>query len=321
MLTLIYGEDTFRSSQRLKVIKGFYQNDKTSSFIVDFTDPYSPVSLKDTRDFLNKETLFQSLKFVIFKDALKQPSAFRKELYKLLKEKDIFNRKNIMMILYERGGLKKEVKNETSFKEIIKKAKTKKDFSFLKKRELFNWIQEQEHKLNVNLTTTARSLLAESFLHDSGSIYNILEELSCSGEKLISQKYLEDNISLPFSVNIFHMLDAIAQKNISQSLLLEHKQLAQGEHPLYLLATIVAEFRALLKIKTVKAVSKAEARSKTKLKYYQFEKLYPLAQASSLSFLKKSYRYLLQYDRKIKGGIIDGDLALDLLLLDISSLK
>ena len=85
----------------------------------------------------------------------------------------------------------------------------------------------------------------------------------------------------------------------------------QGVHPLYILKMIIFQFRNLLIIKS------SQARPSS-MHPYVFQKLYPLTKVISLETLKFMYQRLLYYDGDIKHGNIDGQIALEMLLVDFS---
>jgi len=270
------------------------------------------------RDFLGTNTLFSSLKLVVLKNLFRGTTiSQRKDLWQMLKDKNIAERKDIMTVIYEEG----EIKNSSLGKWLERKAKGVKVFPLLRRKQLEQWVEEQEKKIGVQLNSAARSLLVASFPNDSGLIYHTLEKLSLSASGRISRKYLEDNIFLPFSSNIFDLLDNIAQKHTNQAYEVLRKELKKGTFPLLILKMIILEFRNLLKIKTASTHSFLQARRKIHLHPYVLRKTYPLAQRFNISFLRKMYRRLLYYDQSVKKGAMGGEVALDLFFLDILSQK
>ncbi len=319
MIYLISGKDYFRSFLHFQKIMAFYKKDNVSFFRVDFMDRFvSPPSLGQIRDFLGTNTLFSSLKLVVLENMFRGMTlSQRKGLWQVFKEKNIAETKDIMVIIYEGDVIKKSL-----FKTWLeRKAKVVKEFVPLRQKQLEKWIREESATLGIELSPSAQTLLIASFPHDSGLIYQALQKLSLSPSRKITREYLENNIFLPFSNTIFDLLDNIAQRKIDQAYVILKKEFIKGTNPLVLLKMIIFEFRNLLKLKMVSAHSLTQIQKAVNLHPYVIRKTYPLAQKFSVVFLKKMYRRLFYYDRKIKQGSIDGQVALELFLLDFSRQK
>ena len=78
-----------------------------------------------------------------------------------------------------------------------------------------------------------------------------------------------------------------------------------------ILKMIIFQCRNLLIIKSLQAKPPS-------MHPYVFQKLHPLAKIISLEALKSIFQRLLYYDRRIKRGIIDGQVALEMFLVDFS---
>ena len=319
MIYLISGKDSFRSSLYFRKVVNFYKKKGVSFFEMDFLDKLdSSSSIKEVRDFLGTNTLFSPFKLVVLKNLFRGVTASQqKDLWQMLKDKNIAERRDIMVVIYEED----EIKNSSLEKWLERKAKGVKVFPLLYGRKLEYWTEEQEKKIGVRLEPAARTLLVASFPGNSGLIYHSLEKLALSASGKITRKYLEDNIFLPFSSNIFDLLDNISRKRTKQAYEVLKKELQKGTFPLLILKMIILEFRNLLKIKTSSAHSLFQVQRKIHLHPYVLRKTYPLAQKFDTSFLKKMYRRLLYYDQAVKRGVMEGEVALDLFFLDIFSSK
>jgi len=150
-----------------------------------------------------------------------------------------------------------------------------------------------------------------------------LKKLSLIQKRVIDRKILEENVWLPFNTDIFSFLDTLAERKISSAFNFLMKEIQQDNSPfhlLYLLKMIIFEFRNLLMIKEVKAKSFLEIQKKTKIHPYTLSKIYPLAKGFSLDELKKIYQKLFLCDERIKRGLMESELALQMLLLDIKQI-
>ncbi len=315
MLYFIAGKDSFRSSLYLEQVLSFYKKENTAYFQVDFSDKFSPPpSMNDIRTFLSSNTLFSSLKLIVLKNMFQDVDITqRKELWELLKEKNISRKKDIMVVFYESN----EVRSTLFSKWLYREAQGKRDFPYLKGKTLEQYIEEWAQQLKIKLMPEARDLLIASFPNDLGIICNSLDKLSFSASGPITRAYLEENLFLPLSSNIFDLLDNIAAKKVDQAYAILINELQKGTFPLLIFKMIVMEFRNILKIKTSSAHSLAEAQKKVSLHPYVVRKTYALANDFSLASLRKIYHRLLSYDHLLKSSTINSETILELLFLDL----
>jgi len=312
MLYFIFGQDNFRSQKYFFEVRDFYKKKGVSFFSCDFSDKFSPAfDISTLEDIFKSNTLFSGSKLVIIKNLFKNTDInFQKELLNILKDRKIDTAKDIMVIFYENDT----VRSSSLQKWLEQKAKGVKKYELLKKEELRRWVIKEEQKMGLKLTTEARQLLLISFPSDTGSIYYSLEKLTLVKKGLISKELIEENLFLPLNSNIFSFLDNLVAGRTKKAFWFLETLIDQGIYPLYILKMIIFQFRNLLMIKS----------SKTKpssIHPYVFQKLYPLTKIISLETLKIVYQRLLYYDRKIKQGDIDGEIALEMLLIDFSKQK
>jgi DNA polymerase-3 subunit delta len=299
----------------------FYQKDNPFYFSFDFSDKFLPsLEISEIKEILSSRNLFSATSLVVFKNLLNSVTTnFQKEILKIVFENKIDQAKSTMLILYENS----KVKEGTLLKWLKHKVKSTKEYPLLKKRELNQWIDEEAKKSGLKLNREAKDLLMNSFESDIGLIYYALKKLSLIQKGIIDRKILEENIWLPFNTNIFSFLDTLAERKIAAAFNFLMKEIEQDNSPfhlLYLLKMIIFEFRNLLMIKEVKAKSLAEIQKKTKIHPYTLRKIYPLVKGFSLDELTKIYQKLFLCDERMKRGLMDAELALQMLLLDIKQI-
>ncbi len=309
MLYFIFGEDNLRSQKYFFEVRDFYKDKNIPFFSCDFSDKLSTsLDIPALEDIFKSNTLFAGSKLVAIKNLFKNTNIeFQKELLAVLKDRKIDEAKDIMVIFYENNA----VRSNSLRKWLEQKSKGVKEFPLLKKKELERWIIEEEKKMGLKLTPEARQLLLISFFSDTGSIYYSLEKLALIKKGLISKELIEENLFLPLNSNIFSFLDNLVDGNMERAFWFLETLINQGIHPLYILKMIIFQFRNLLIIKSLQAKPPS-------MHPYVFQKLHPLAKIISLETLKSIFQRLLYYDRRIKRGIIDGQVALEMFLVDFS---
>ena len=312
MLYFIFGEDNFRSQKYLFEVRDFYKDKGASFFSCDFSDKLSAsFDISALEDLFKSNTLFSGSKLVTIKNLFKNTNIeFRKELLAVLKSRKIDEAKDIMVIFYEDNT----VRSSSLRKWLEEKAKGVKEFPLLKKKGLERWIIEEEQKIGLKLTLEGRQLILISFPSDTGSIYYSLEKLALIKKGLISKELIEENLFLPLNSNIFSFLDNLVEGNTKRTFWFLETLMNQGIHPLYILKMIIFQFRNLLIIKSLQAKPPS-------MHPFVFQKLHHLAKIISLEVLKSIFQRLLYYDGKIKRGNIDGQVALEMFLVDFSKQK
>lgn len=312
MLYFIFGKDNFCSQRYFFEVRDFYKEKGVPFFSYDFSDKFSaPADISVLENIFKSNTLFAKNRLVALKNLFKNTNIqFQKELLNILKTRKADEAKDIMVIFYENNA----VLSNSLQKWLEQKAKGVKEFPLLKKKGLEQWMAKEEQKMGLKLTPEARQLLLISFPSDTGSIYYSLKKLSLIKKGLFTRELVEENLFLPFNSNIFSFLDSLIEGNIKRAYWLLEILIEQEIHPLYILKMLIFQFRNLLMIKS----------SKTKpasIHPFVFQKLYPLAQIIPLKMLKSIYQHLLYYDQNIKQGNIDGQIALEMFLVDFSKQK
>ncbi len=312
MLYFIFGEDNFRSHKYFFEVRNFYKDKGASFFSCDFSNKLSAsLDISALEDIFKSNTLFSGSKLVAIKNLFKNTNIeFRKELLAVLKNRKIDEAKDIMVIFYEDNT----VRSSSLRKWLEQKAKGVKEFSLLKRKGLERWVIEEEQKMGLKLTPEGRQSILISFPSDTGSIYYSLEKLALIKKGLISKELIEENLFLPLNSNIFSFLDNLVEGNMKRAFWFLETLMNQGIHPLYILKMIIFQFRNLLIIKSLQIKPPS-------MHPYVFQKLHPLAKIIPLETLKSIFQRLLYYDRKIKRGVIDGQVALEMFLVDFSKQK
>ncbi len=121
--------------------------------------------------------------------------------------------------------------------------------------------------------------------------------------------------------NVFHLVDAIGRRDRRQALRLLRELLGAGAAVPYLLTMIARQFRLLLQTRELLAggASQQEVAARLHVGGWQARNLADQARRFSLSDLERAYPRLLAADQAIKTGRLDGELALDLLVAELTN--
>ena len=307
MIYFLFGEDTFRSKQKLQEIVDRYKKVHKSGLNLI----YSNAKNQDFKDFLNNfrtTSMFAEKKLVILKDIFpnsKFCEDFLENLKNLEKVEDI-------IVAYEEGSADQRKK---IFKELQKHAKCQ-EFKPLQPAQLRKWVADSFSLSGAKIDLQAQTMLL-SFVGDN--LWQMANEIKKLSNYKKGQIITEQDVELLCKPNIendiFKTIDALASKNKNQALNLIHKHIEKGDNCLYLLSMIAFQFRNLLIIKDLQ--KKQRPLSNSGLHPFVVKKSSYLCNKFSFEELKKIYQKIFQVDCNIKTGKIEAELALDMLVAEI----
>ncbi len=126
-------------------------------------------------------------------------------------------------------------------------------------------------------------------------------------------------VSARFDENIFHLTDALSQKDAHLALKLINDQLELGVHELYILTMLVRQFRILLQVKEILQQDRHASNVATTLGLHPFvvQKALRDTQRFRLDDLKAIYGMLLDLDVKIKTTQENPETLFDVLVVRI----
>lgn len=349
MILFLYGEDTYRSHQKLAQIKAKFIDASlgdTNLSVLDCADKdidYTQI----TRSVLAMPFLAKS-RLVIIKNLLSSGKKKLQEQFLGFLDKIP---ETTILVIYES---EKVDRRTVLFKAFTKTKSTKatseesspagdsppqrcniqaQEFKLLEPYELKKWIKGEVVIQGGKIDNAAIDKLIEY-------VGNDLWRLSNEIQKLISYNLQPTTSEVELLVrprvvaNVFDLIDAIGTKNIKKAQSELSKLLEAGENELYIFTMIVYQFRNLLIIKDLMISPKSQALNSKQSQNSKFEiskqsGLHPFVaektmnQAKNYTFdrLKEIYQLLLDYDIKMKIGQIEPRLALDLILVDLIPLR
>ena len=317
MIIFIYGEDSYRSKEKLDEIVSRYKDVRKSVLNLIHLDanPSAGSGRADFLDFYNNfkvSPMFAETKLVILKNVFLSKEFqeyFLEELKNLQTLKDV-------IIIYENNIVDQRLK---LFKLLLKECKCQ-EFKLLDNKGLKIWAQKELESQNGKINNDALDLL----LNYSG---NNLWQLSNEIKKLVNFKnsldVKKEDIELlvkpKIEIDIFKTIDSLAEKNKKQALNLLHKHLDSDDNPLYILSMIGYQFRNLLIVKELseKGMMYASIVKKSGLHPFVVKKTYFQCRQFSFPELNGIYHKIFKIDSDIKVGKIEAETALDLFVSQI----
>ncbi len=311
MIIFIYGEDSYRSKDKLDEIVSHYKEVRKSGLNLIYLDAKET----DFSDFYNNfkvSPMFAETKLVILKNVFLSKEFqedFSKQLKHLQELKDV-------IIIYENDVVDQRLK---LFKVLLKECKCQ-EFKLLDTKGLKIWAQKEIESQNGKINNDALDLLLNYVGNNLWQLSNEIKKLvNFKNSSVVKKEDVELLIKPKIEIDIFKTIDALAEKNKKQALNLLHKHLNGDDNPLYILSMIGYQFRNLLTVKELseKGMMYASIIKKSGLHPFVVKKTYFQCRQFSFSELKEIYYNIFKIDSDIKIGKIEAETALDLFVSQI----
>ncbi|MFH1173211.1 MAG: DNA polymerase III subunit delta [bacterium] len=328
MIFFLYGEDTYRSRQKLKELKEAFiakhdkgglnitQLDGEKLDIEKFRQAVSGSSfLADKRLIIIENFITRNRGLKIFEeinDYLYVDKELPKDNSLLFWESSDFAEKK-----YNAKKEKSTGKKKGSLLKNLMKEQYSWAFKPLNNAEVMAWIKNKIQKDKINIELKALQALVAYVGNDLWQLSQDMDKLIayCRGTDITAPE-VELLVRAKFNDNIFHLVDAIGAKNKKLALKLVEDQLNSGNTFDDIFPMIIRQFRILLQIKEKVDNGYPTTHLGTELGLHAFvvEKALIQALRYKLPQLKSIYQKLLNIDSQRKTGLGQPEILLDVLI-------
>jgi DNA polymerase-3 subunit delta len=321
MLIFLYGEDSFRSSQKLlQIKKKFLASDPAGSGLSIFD--WEERNFKNNfLDVLSMPNLLAPKRLVIGKNLISSGTVEEQEkiLEHFKENKDLTDTKDMVVVFFESNLPKK---TNALFKFLGKNAKSQ-NFERLSGIKLNQWALKRIKELDAE-AKISNSALEKLAVFSGGNTQTLNSEIqkliNFADGKIIKEEDAELLANDSINIKIFDTVDALGANNKKEAARLLHEHLKKGEDPFYIFSMFVYQFRNLLKVADIK-----ESQGGGEYEIAKIAGLHPFVVKKSLAQirnftldeLKEIYRKLSELDTQIKTGKIDIRLALDKFIVEL----
>lgn len=307
MILFIYGNDTYRSKEKLDFYKTAYLK-KYGDFNVSVYE--GDIDPQKVRNDIMSLPFMAEKRLIILKNALASKKDILENLLDLIDQIP----EETVVLFYEEG----EPDRRTSLYKKLSKGKHIEVFSHLEGSDLQKWIKKEVLRQNGEIDPQAYNLLSAYIGNDLWQLSRELKKLLSFNKKITKESVEELTKSRP-EANIFDMVDALGKKDPRTASKKMHVILESGESEIYLLSMIVRQIRNILLVKDLfdKGLREAEIAKTLKLHPFVVKKAVEQGRNFTFSELKDIYSSLAETDLSIKNGTLEPRLALDLLVQKI----
>ena len=183
-------------------------------------------------------------------------------------------------------------------------------------------IQEMAREFGGQITPQAAALLSSLVDGDPRAFNQEIQKLLAyvNYQRAIEPEDVELLTADIGQGNIFAMVDALGNQNGRQAMSMLQR-LLEGKESGMIFPMVVRQFRLILLAREVldNGGNKNDVARQLKLPPFVADKLYLQARRFTLPELEAIYRQLLEIDKAIKTGKVPGDLALDTLVVELTS--
>lgn len=307
MMIFLYGQDTYRSRQKLNEIVEHYKETHESGLNLKYFEGKN-LDFEDIKNELQITPMFKEKKLLILNNVFANQE-FKKEFLENSKK---LSKSDDVILFYE----DKEIPSSDPLYKFLKKQGKCQVFEALDGQKLRNWLRKEFNQYQTRIEPQALDRLVNFVDNNLWQLSNEVKKLvSFKKGNEIKVKDIELLVKPKIETDIFKTIDALAAKNKKQALVLLHKHLEKGDNPLYLFSMINFQFRNILIIKDL--IEKGKPLSQAGLHPYVVRKTYQHAQKFDLPELKKIYQKIFQADLSIKTGKLDSQTALDLFIAEL----
>ncbi len=312
MIIFLYGEDSYRSRQKLNEIIEHYKSIHKSGINLKYFEG-KDLNFEDLKEEFRQTSMFDGKKLLMVNDVFSNGD-FKEKFLK--NQKEILDSKDVIVLFYKDGIPRKD----EQFLKFLKLKADCQEFKPLKGESLRIWLKKEFADYQTDISPEARELLIDFVGNDVWQLSNEIKKLiNFKSKKRIMPEDVGLLVKSKIESDIFKTVDAIAQRNKKQAIFLIHKHLETGDSPHYLLSMINFQFRNLLIIKDLieKNQPYYAILKISKLHPFVVKKSYQEANKFTFPELKKNYQKLFEVDLAIKTGRVSPEAALDLFLAGI----
>lgn len=333
MIIFLFGEDTFRSRQKLKELKGKFKHDVdpdgSSIVVIDG----EKASLESINEVVAAPSLFAKRRMIVIESIFKNKSIKVQEAvadyFKARDDKkEISNESNIIIFWDETDG--EGLKTNKLFK-LLTGQRFVQEFKPLSNTQAISWVKARAKKRGVTIRHQAAVHLTSLFGSDLWQLCNEINKLA-SFKRGQTPELVEGTQPAQIEVqdvdelargsadeNIFALTDAISNKNKAQALKLFEEEMKSGVTETYLLFMIIRQFKILMQVREGldQGLTPRKLMSQLKLHPFVVQKSSTQVRKFTLPILKRIFQALVSIDRELKTGKADLRSSISLLIAKI----
>lgn len=310
MYLFLYGEDSFRSRQKLEQIKQKYQEKVGSSLNLIVKEG---IELEPENFLADLTTIpfLASTRLIIVQNPFGAPAELQRKIAGALPKTP-----DSTVLVFWQQGLPDE--RTVLFKALNQPGQSER-FNLLKNERLLDWLYGSVEEKGGKIEKPAAELLKEAIGSDLWRMSSEVEKLlSFTGGK-IDEGAVKTLVVSDLKINAFDMIDHLVAGNFKQALRELSELLASEEEPLKILGALVYQIRQLILVRSLPPrFSPREISRRLKISPFAVYRCLRALRRIGLEELSKMHEELLKADIALKTGIIEPRLGLWFLVFNLT---
>jgi DNA polymerase-3 subunit delta len=306
MIIFIYGEDTYRSRQKLNELKDKFvaEIDINSQSLIVISGAIT--TLKEIGEKISTGSLFVKKRMIVIEDIFdnKSEKLFADLVLYLKKRDEAAKSDEDNIIIFRDGDLnskdRKLKKDGQKLFTYLLSQKYVQEFKNLTGIQLSNFIKEAVEKLERQIEPAATQTLVTRTNSDLWRISSELHKLAMAISKgeTINDKEVRNQVVGTYDENIFSLTDAISARNKKLALTILEEQYMAGLSEDYILSMLIRQFKIMLQVKSAveSGLSPLQISSELKLHSYVVKKTLSQISNFTLEILKEKLNNLISLD-------------------------
>lgn len=312
MIIFLYGEDSFRSREKLRAIRDRYLQSPGGE--VNFLRLAPPELTYAAYEQAAYAVPFLAKTRLVILENLLSAKAEAERIIESLSEVP----SSTVLVIWEDGVPDRRTKIFGA----LKKAAQVEEFPLLGENELRRWITDRVENLGGEITPLVTDLLARSVGPNLWRLSGEIEKLVNYSSEVTAES-VELLVEASESDDVFALVDAVGEGKARAALSHAHAILQAGRGELYLLAMLSRQFRLIAQVGHLKRQAQSEAQIAKRLGLHPFVVRKVAAQTKGFdpSDVKEAYRLLREADLKLKTTAQEGAVVVDLLIGELSRIS
>lgn len=319
MLILIYGEDSFRVTEKVKQIKEAFGKKFDPTGLNTHVFPAEGSGKLDAPQILQSVCSYPFLgskRMVIIHGLIGSIKKTEQSVWI-----DGFARMpdSTIVVLWESAPAT-SLEKKSLFQEIAKMADVHQySFPDLQGVALSKWVADRTSLMGGKIDLSALTTLVERVGSDLWQMSHEINKLiGYANGALITKEMVDLLVHATFEGKIFELMDAISKRQTTKAVRLLEEERASGSDDHYLLIMLGRQVQILLSARALldenPRAGKQDLATALKIHPFVAQKAIEQARAFSTSDLIKAHDLLFEFDLKMKTGRINADLSVDLVV-------
>ena len=315
MLIFVYGQDTFRVREKVRVMKEKFSEkfDKGGMNLVEFSN--KPV-LGEVMQAVQSPPFLGDKRMVVVRDLC---GTLKKDQVETWQEGLSKIPESTIVILWEEIDPKK-LEKHALYKALSKQSEVHTyPFPLLKDAALTQWVVGRVQEMGAQIDRIALTSLVGRVGSDLWQMQHELEKLvAYAGSGMVTNEMVEELVRASFEDQIFQLVDAISHRNANKAIRLLDEERWSGASDQYIFGMLARQVRILLGARSVLDLNanatKDYVASELSLHPFVAQKAVGQARSFVTQDLVRAHELLFELDQASKSGRLGADLAVDLVV-------